>query len=213
MDALHRITRLAVVAFVPLIVVAMVLYPGGTAWDPSAPGHDVLHNTLCDLARSTAQSGSPNPIGSLLAKSAMTILALGLAAFWITMPLGFGDRRATAASVRAMGLSSAAAIPFVAFLSSDRFGDLHGVCVMVAAFPGILAAVVSAFALVAARAARRVTLPALATVATAATGFAAFLPSWRAAATGSVAIPVFERLSTVCLLVWMLSVPRRTVVV
>jgi len=56
-------------AFVVLFVLAVLEYPGGTDWDPRARGHHFWLNYLCDLTRSVALDGEPNPVGSVLAQA------------------------------------------------------------------------------------------------------------------------------------------------
>jgi hypothetical protein len=62
----------AVLATLALFVVlegaAMILYPGGTCWDPAAHGHRFWENFLCDLEWSVARNGMPNPTGSFSPK-------------------------------------------------------------------------------------------------------------------------------------------------
>ena len=73
-------------AFVLLLIPAMRAYPGGTSWDPASSGHDFWLNYLCDLTRSVALNGQPNPAGAALAQGAMGLLALGLLPFWWVLP-------------------------------------------------------------------------------------------------------------------------------
>src|SRR5262249_39586691 len=75
-----------------LLGAAMCAYPGGTHWDRAAPGHDFWRNYLCDLARTVALNGAPNPLGSALARAAMASLAVAIGLFFWVLPALLGAR-------------------------------------------------------------------------------------------------------------------------
>ena len=133
----------SVAAFVVLEAAAMALYPGGTWWNTQATGASFWQNFLCDLEWAVALDGRPNPVGSRLAQAAMLVLVAGVGAFWWIAPAMFPSKARTGAAARALGLTSVAATVAVALMPSDRYGALHGIVVMLAAIPGLGAALVA----------------------------------------------------------------------
>jgi hypothetical protein len=139
-------------AFVVLTLLAMSVYPGGTAWDPTTHGHQFWANYLCDLERETGLDGRSNAFGAALGRAAMAVLALGAAALWVVLPSFLQRSRGLGRTARALGLLSAAGIIGVAAFPSDRFPDLHPLLMLGAGGPGILAAGLFAAGLLAQRA-------------------------------------------------------------
>jgi hypothetical membrane protein len=70
------------VQFVVLTVIAMLVYPGGTAADPSARGYAFFTNFFSDLGRTEARSGAPNTVSAILFFLALTLAGLGLVVFF-----------------------------------------------------------------------------------------------------------------------------------
>jgi hypothetical protein len=150
---LQRVAPAVVVAttsaFVVLIALAMSVYPGGTAWDPTTRGHDFWANYLCDLEREVALDGQSNCLGAALSRAAMATLAVGSAAFWVLLPRFVPAQQWLARAARALGLVSAAGIVAVAAFPSDRFPGLHPVLMLAAGGPGITAAALAVAGLLA----------------------------------------------------------------
>jgi hypothetical protein len=140
--------QVAIAAFATLILLAIRAYPGGTAWDSTAPGHDFWLNYLCDLARSVALDGAPNPLGSALARLAMIILALGFVPFFLSLPTLFPSRPRLGYSIRALGCVCALGAVAVGLLPNDRFGDVHVYAVLSGGVPGLAASAVAVVGLV-----------------------------------------------------------------
>ena len=133
--------------FVILIALAMRAYPGGTAWDPTARGHDFWLNYLCDLERRTALDGHPNDVGAAFARAAMVVLGSGSFLFWRFLPGLFPARAALGGVVRLFGSISAGGIVAVGLLPADQFPGLHPILMLVAGGTGIGAAVASVLGL------------------------------------------------------------------
>jgi hypothetical protein len=202
---------LSLAIFLPLVVLAMRLYPGGTSWDPTTTGHDFWLNYLCDLLRERSLSGTPNPVGSALAKVAMLVLAGGLVPFFWLLPRLFSRHRRLGIAVRALGTSAALAVPGVVFLPGDRFGILHGISVVVAAIPGLAAATCAVIGLVAGEARpRHAAVIGLATLVVATIDFALYVPQILIDGPGPTAVAVLERISLVLVLGWMALVAIRS---
>ena len=195
----------SVVLFVALLAASMALYPGGTSWDPGAHGHDFWRNFLCDLERTTALDGSPNPVGARLGQAAMLVLAGGLLPFFHRVGALAPGAPRLARTARVAGTIAVLAVPGVTFVSGDRFGALHSVAVVLAGAPGLVACGAAFAALVRDRAAPvAVRWAGGAALLVAAVDFAMYVASLAWPAVGTVAVAVLERLANGGLLVWML---------
>lgn len=199
--------------FVALMAASMSLYHGGTWIDPSAPGHDFWLNFFCDLLHDHALDGAPNTTGARLATAAMLALIAGMLPFWLSTASLVAARPALAWTVRVAGVTSVLGLVAVPLTPSDRFGALHGVAVLVAAVPGLIANACSTIGLLAnrdgARSTRVLGLIALATFVCAAID-AAFYAKHMASG-GAVtppALPALQKLAAMLLVAWMLGVAR-----
>jgi hypothetical protein len=195
-----------VILFVILFVAASLAYPGGTHFDPRAAGHDFWRNTMCDVARGVALDGRPNPIGSALARVAMTVLALGLGVFYLLVPGFFPSRPRAAVAVRALGTLSVPAMVAVVLLPTDRYGAIHGLAIVVAGVPSMSATLMAVHGLVREPRTPRllVHLGILATL-TASAGFAIYVDELVRGGPARLSVAVLERVATLLLLAWMLS--------
>ncbi len=215
---LPRLARPAIVLsvafFLPLVVGSMQLYPGGTSWNHESVGHDFWQNYLCDLLRPTALDGVPNPLGSALAKTATLLLACGLLSFFCVVGRAFPSFPRLGRAVAVLGTLAACAVPGVVFVSGDRFGMLHGVAVVVAAIPGLAAALLAVVGLVLGEERpKRGAVVGAVTLAVAMVDFALYVPQVTSSAPGPIAVAVLERIALVMMLVWMCVVagPGRSV--
>jgi hypothetical protein len=200
----------AVVLFVTLELPAMALYPGGTWWDPHTQGARFWQNFLCDLEWSVALDGVPNPVGSHLAQAAMVVLVLGLLPFWWAVPRVAGERGLLGAAVRVLGAASVAGCLAVAFMPSERFGSLHGAAVVVAALPGLTAAVLAVAILLRGEPPPRVAGPlGLAMLAAAVGDFALYVHTLLTGGPGPPVLPAAQKIALLLLLAWMLAVALR----
>ncbi len=90
----------AAIQFCVLTPIAMVLYPGGTWFDPTTPRYRFFENFLSDLGATRSFSGQSNHLGSALFCAAMLSIGAALVAFagsWRSF--GFNHGRARAAGV------------------------------------------------------------------------------------------------------------------
>jgi len=121
------------------LVVAMRLYPGGSAIEPHAAGHSFWLNFVCDLTGNVAANGRPNPVGSVVGRAGISTFAATLIPFWLLLPATFfstnGTRWRGATPLRATGVVSALGLATVPFAT----GGLHAWAVYAAALPGIAA--------------------------------------------------------------------------
>lgn len=185
---------------VGLLAAAMIVYPGGTVFDPHQARHSFWLNFLCDLTAGVALNGQPNPLGCSLARAAMLALALALACFWLTLPTLFGDRRALATSIRMLGGISA--LGFLAIPVAS--GMSHPIAIFAAVIPGLAAATLAFLG--SARYAQSRLLTAMAVATFGAALLASILYGRSYAVTPRVvtaALPVLQRVGLLVALAWM----------
>jgi hypothetical protein len=75
--------------FVVLTFIAMIIYPGGTKFDPEAPGYTFFHNFFSELGFTVTRGGLVNPIAAPLFFIALTLAGLGLVFFFVVSPQFF----------------------------------------------------------------------------------------------------------------------------
>jgi hypothetical protein len=200
-----------VAGFACLEVAAMSLYPGGTWWDTTTQGHRFWENFLCDLEWRVALNKVPNPVGSRLAMAAMLVLVAGLGAFWFALPAVFAAPAPRGAhAVRWLGITSTAGALAVVLMPSDRFGALHGVTVLTAGVPGILAAGLAIRVLAVGE--PRPPIAAWVGASMLAFGFVDFaLYAWHflTHTEGTILGPALQKVALILLLAWMILVGLR----
>jgi hypothetical protein len=201
----------AVTGAMGLLAGSMAVYPGGTQWDRTTHGNDFWRNYVCDLARTVALDGAPNPMGSALARGAMALLSLALLQMWWRLPVLFPARTVLAGCVRALGSLAVAGSLVVVALPADQFSDVHGAAIVAAGAPGLIAA------LVAVRGAalheptpRWVTLIGATALGASIIAFVIYLRQFFVPGPGPVAGAVFERLALIALVTWLFAVAWRT---
>ena len=193
----------------------MSLYHGGTWMDPSAPGHSFWLNFFCDLLHDHALDGAPNSAGARLATLAMLALIAGMLPFWLATASLVSARPTLAWTVRIAGVTSVVGLVAVPLTPSDRFGALHGVAVLVAAVPGLVANACATIGLLANRdGARRWTrglgVLALATFVSAAIDAALYAKQMAGAgAVTPPALPALQKIAAMLFVAWMLGTGRR----
>lgn len=192
----------------------MSLYHGGTWIDPRAPGHDFWLNFFCDLLHDHALDGTPNAAGARLATAAMLVLVAGMVPFWISTASLVSARPTLAWTVRIAGVTSVVGLVAVPLTPSDRFGALHGVAVLVAAVPGLVASACATIGLLANRGGARGGTRGLGLLALAAFvcgAIDAALYAQHMASGGAVtppALPALQKIAATLFLAWMLGVAR-----
>ena len=81
-------SRLAVLAFMALWIVAMASYPGWNAFDSTSTGHDFLRNFLCDILSATTPDGRSNVVGAVAMNTGVLVLVAGaLLPLWWHAPV------------------------------------------------------------------------------------------------------------------------------
>ena len=188
-----------------LLAMAMRLYPGGTAFDPAAPGHSFWFNFLCDLTNGVAVNGRPNPVGSEYARAAMLALAVALASFWIILPALFHSRRRLAFATCASGLLSVGGL--VAVPVADGF--MHVVAVFASSVPALVAGTLGIIGMMRISPRTSNLLPglALATVAAALADSVLYARSYMVVPRIILPVlPLFQRLALLLMLSWMTAV-------
>ncbi len=202
--------------FLVCYAVAIALYPGGTWWEPHAPGHSFARNFLCDLMQPRALNGVEAPLGSLLARVGMFAMLVALVAFYaqvarLESPVSSAGRLAQRAGWLACAVGTT-----VPILTSDLWRLGHLISVVAAFVPSLVATVA---ALVVCLRAPRVSWwlrgAAVVTLGSGALDGFAYLFVYTAGPLGIVpesatvrnlisdSLPLLQRVATVGLLVWV----------
>lgn len=137
--------RFAAIEFVVLTACAMVLYAGGTWFDPQAPHYQLAGNFLSDLGMTRAFSGESNLVSSVLFGIALTSIGSALIAFaWTWRDFAFTTARAVIAGMASAMFGTLSGLCFigVAFTPFDRLMMPHNLFV-IAAFSLLLLYVLS----------------------------------------------------------------------
>jgi hypothetical protein len=185
---------------VALLIVAMALYPGGTALDPHQPGHSFWFNFLCDLTTPVALNGAPNRLGAMVGQAAMAALATALGIFWLTLPLLFQRRRLLSAFIRAAGGASTLGFAVVPFAS----GPLHAMAVFTAVIPALVAGVLGIVGLLWDVGSRGLVTVAVGTLAASLIDAVLYARSFAAhPRVVSPALPAGQRIAVLLMLTWM----------
>lgn len=77
--------------FIVTTLVAMLIYPGGTEFDPGTENYRFLENTFSELGRVYDFEGNPKPTSRLLFTAAMVLGGLGLALAHLAFPALFSE--------------------------------------------------------------------------------------------------------------------------
>lgn len=200
MRALGVTLLVAVGLFVLFVALAVVRYPGGTWFDPNAPGHDLWRNFLCDLTQPVALNGRPNP-GVGFARAAMFVLDAGLLCHFVAIP-ALCPPSPLGRPLRAAALVSFLGILAVPLTPSLAVGSLHTVAVLSGTVPGIAAGVLSTSML--ARSAHRWLFRlGAAVLIVAAIDAALYVTHTVSGGAPPLLLPVLQRIALVFLLGWM----------
>lgn len=129
--------------FVPLTLVAMLTYPGGTVADPTTEGYAFFRNFFSDLGRTVSPLGKSNTLSFLLFVVALSLAGLGLVLFSLVMPSLFRrSRLAWGLSLMGSMCATVAGISFigVALAPANLFLPAHVIFVQTAFLSLFLAA-------------------------------------------------------------------------
>lgn len=83
---LLRLAKVIAVTFFVFTVVAMLLYPGGTYFNPAASRYIFFENFFSDLGRTFAHDGQMNILAAALFFLALFLAGVGLILFFVVMP-------------------------------------------------------------------------------------------------------------------------------
>lgn len=106
----------AAAQFVLLTVIAMLVYGGGSKFDPPAEGYAFFHNFFSDLGMTEAYGAHANTFGMVLFTYALTCVGVTLAAFGVAvrrLPGPSASRGACAAAVLALVAATVSGVSYV----------------------------------------------------------------------------------------------------
>ncbi len=214
---LVRTCAAGLAAFVALLAAAVARYPGGTWFDPRAPGHSFWKNFLCDLFQRRALNGADNRASAAFATAGAVAMLLALAAFFALVARLEGDASRAGRVTRRAGLLASLAGLGVPLTPSDEGRALHLTAVLVACAPALAAVIAAARVCARVGGSRAARVFSRATLAFGATDLAAYATAYalpfRVRWLNEL-LPVFQRLALLSLVGWMLAVlaalpPRR----
>lgn len=116
------VLRYVAIQFLVLVAIAMVLYPGGTYWDRSAPHYELALNFLSDLGMTRAWSGHTSYASSALFGVALASMGIGLVLFaptWRQFAHARGRATFAGRASAALGIGSGLAFVGVACTPFD----------------------------------------------------------------------------------------------
>lgn len=197
--------------FTVLMGAAMALYPGGTWEDLAAPGHSHLRNYLCDLERPVALNGQDNALGAACATWGLLAFSLALAPFFLLKARVFPDKRRLGTVVALAGVLASLGGVGVVLLPSYRVGSLvHGVAVLLAAGPGLTAALCATLGtFTTTESVRALRACAALTLLLTAASVAVFARQLALGVTTTTGLPVLEKLALLGALAWMVLTVAR----
>lgn len=107
--------------------IAMLVYPGGTARDPTTRGYSLFQNFLSDLGSTVTYGGQSNSIGALLFAASLGILVVALFACLVSLIQLYADSIARRLAWVAAGFGAVVCAAFigVAATPENRFLPLH----------------------------------------------------------------------------------------
>jgi hypothetical membrane protein len=125
---LFRLIMAGCAQFVLLTLLAMLVYAGGNAENPDAPGYQFFRNFFSDLGLTIAYNGEANTASFLLFTIALSLAGLSLIVFFILMPRFFKqDKMALALTWLGSlaGLVAGACFIGVAFTPANLLMQAH----------------------------------------------------------------------------------------
>ena len=115
-------------AYVILIFLAMVFYPGGTPTNPNTQGYTFWENWLSDLGLIESHSGENNIVSMVLFTAALTFWGLSVIPFFLALRLLFTESKfekllSTVGSI--LGVIAGIGLIGIAYTPADILGLLH----------------------------------------------------------------------------------------
>jgi hypothetical protein len=132
-------TRAAILLFVILYIIAAMLYPGGSEFNPHGIGFSWLHNYWCNLLNEKAINGEINTARPW-AYAAMAALDVALLSFWWHFPKRAGFTPRTRFLLQGCGIVAAALSFFLPTSAHDiivNIAPCFGLVAMAGVFVGL----------------------------------------------------------------------------
>ncbi len=197
-------SRIAVLIFVALWIVAMSVYPGWNAFDSDSSGHDVLRHFLCDLLSATTPDGRSNLAGSIAMNAgAVTLVVGGLLPLWWQVPLS-GPWRWTS---RVLGVAAAILTLTICVEQAFALALSHNIVTLSAGAAGLVPTTLLAvtdWRSVDTTTTRRVLL--LGTILASLANFVSYALV-QLGGTLTLVVPIAQKVAVVCLVAWLFLKP------
>jgi len=88
---LIQLPRWVVLLFVILMMIAMMVYPGGQIHNDASIGYSFTNNFFSDLGTHTSYNGSPNFLSMGLFMIALTLVGITFSIYYVTLPQLFSN--------------------------------------------------------------------------------------------------------------------------
>lgn len=197
-------SRLAVLIFVALWLVAMGVYPGWNSFDSNSSGHDVLRNFLCDLLSPTTPDGRSNLVGSIAMNAGVAVFVVGgLLPLWWRLPFDAPWRW----MVRALGVVAAILTLTICVEQAFDLALSHNTVTLSAGAAGLVPTILLAmndWRSIDATTARRTLL--VGTILASLVNFVSYTLV-QLGGTLTMVVPVAQRVALACLVGWLLLKP------
>ena len=143
-----KLLLLGLITWFVLTTVAMILYPGGTAYDPSTVGYTFWANHFSDLGMRTAFNGESNVIGLVIFTIAVVIMAISTFPAFISLPGLFPNKRDKrwVQLVSVSSVTSAGLILLIIFFPADSSLYIHVLIAMLSLLVVLLYGIVGTIA-------------------------------------------------------------------
>ncbi len=125
-----------------LTLLAMLFYPGGTLYDASTAGYSFFGNFFSELGLTVTYYGKSNAVSAVIFTFSLTVLGIGIAAFFAVTQYIVGAARSGRATARAgavFGIAAGLAFIGVAATPANRLLGMH-VAFLCIAFPAVMIA-------------------------------------------------------------------------
>lgn len=143
-------TAIGSLLFIILTVIAMIIYPGGTFDNHNATRYIFLENFFSDLGRAETFLGESNIVSRVLFTVALSLVAISLVLYFITIPTFFTENKAAKWLIiigSINGVFAAFAYALIGYLPYDIYGSAHTYAVYVAFSASILTTILFAISI------------------------------------------------------------------
>lgn len=194
---------------VVLLIASVALYPGGTWWNKAEHGFHPAQNFWCDLLRPVSHSGVDNLVGSMVGRLSLLALALTGCAFWGAVARSYEVSRLSGRLLVVAGWLGCVALAVVALGTGTFAPWVHHDAILFLG-PFGLVALLWSVALSVARGRPVTRVLGLGTVVFSLWNMVQYVRQTELGAADWTGLPLVQRIATLFLLAWMVTVVWRS---